>query len=128
MAGLAIYDTIQFIHAPVSTLCLGVAASMATMLLCSGAPGRRFALPNSTIHQHPASITQMEGYAPDIEIQARQLIDNNQRLRRLMAKHTGRSLEEIARDFDRDRFMSAAEAQEYGLIDAILTNHRLGGL
>src|SRR5690349_14093717 len=103
MAGLAIYDTMQFIQAPVATMCMGMAASMATVLLCAGEKGKRFALPNSTIHQHPALTTGMEGYAPDIEIQARFLISNNQRLRNIMAKHTGQPIEQIAKDFDRDR-------------------------
>jgi ATP-dependent Clp protease protease subunit len=120
-AGLAIYDTMQFIQAPVETLCLGMAASMATVLLCAGEKGRRFALPNSVIHQHPAHIGGMEGYAPDIEIHANYLINNNRRLRELMAKHTGRPIEEIARDFDRDRFLNASEAREYGLIDEIFS-------
>ncbi len=124
-AGLAIYDTMQFIQAPVETFCLGMAASMATVLLCAGAKGRRYALPNSTIHQHPALIGGMEGYAPDIEIHAKHLLDNNQRLRGLMAKHTGRSLEEITRDFDRDHYLSAEEALDYGFIDEIYGNRLL---
>ncbi|MEI6043848.1 MAG: ATP-dependent Clp protease proteolytic subunit [Chloroflexota bacterium] len=128
MSGLAIYDTMQFIQAPVATMCMGMAASMATVLLCAGRKGKRFALPNSTIHQHPALTGGMEGYAPDIEIQARFLIENNQRLRRIMAKHTGKPLEEIARDFDRDRFMTAQEAKDYGFIDEVVAVQPPGGL
>jgi ATP-dependent Clp protease protease subunit len=128
MAGLAIYDTMQFIQAPVATMCMGMAASMATVLLCAGEKGKRFALPNSTIHQHPALTTGMEGYAPDIEIQARFLISNNERLRHIMSKHTGRSYEDIARDFDRDRFMSAEEAKAYGFIDEVVAEQPKAGL
>lgn len=128
MSGLAIYDTMQFIQAPVATMCMGMAASMATVLLCAGAPGKRFALPNSTIHQHPALTTGMEGYAPDIEIQARFLISNNQRLRKIMSKHTGQSLEQITKDFDRDRFMTAQEAKDYGFIDEVVANQPKDGL
>lgn len=128
MAGLAIYDTMQFIQAPVATMCMGLAASMATVLLCAGAKGKRYSLPNSTIHQHPALTGGMEGNAPDIEIQARFLIENNNRLRRIMAKHTGRSYEEIARDFDRDRFMTAQEAKDYGFIDEVVKTQPAAGL
>lgn len=121
MAGLAIYDTMQFIQAPVATMCMGIAASMATILLCAGEKGKRFSLPNSTVHQHPALTGGMEGYAPDIEIHARFLISNNDRLRRIMAKHTGRPLEEIVKDFDRDRYMTAEEAKTYGFIDEVIS-------
>jgi ATP-dependent Clp protease protease subunit len=120
MAGLAIYDTMRFIQAPVATMCMGMAGSMATVLLCAGEKGKRFALPNSTIHQHPAMTSGMEGYAPDIEIQARFLIANNLRLRKIMARHTGHSLEEIAHDFDRNRFMTAQQAKDYGFIDEVV--------
>jgi ATP-dependent Clp protease protease subunit len=128
MAGLAIYDTMQFIQAPVATMCMGMAASMATVLLCAGTKGKRFSLPNSTIHQHPALTGGMEGYAPDIEIQARFLIENNERLRRIMSKHTGQSYETIAKDFDRDRFMNAEEAKQYGFIDEIVTSQPAEGM
>ncbi len=128
MAGLAIYDTMRFIQAPVATMCMGLAGSMATVLLCAGQKGKRFALPNSTIHQHPAMTSGMEGYAPDIEIQARFLIANNQRLRHIMARHTDHSDAEIARDFDRDRFMTAQQAKDYGFIDEVVTNQPQSGL
>lgn len=116
--GLAIYDTMQFIQAPVATICMGLAASMATVLLCAGAKGKRVALPNSVIHQHPASLG-MEGYAPDIEIKARWLLDMQHRTQQIMAHHTGQPLERINRDFSRDHYMNAQEAKEYGLIDLI---------
>ncbi len=128
MAGLAIYDTMQFIQAPVATMCMGIAASMATVILCAGAKGKRFALPNSTIHQHPALTGGMEGYAPDIEIQARFLIENNRRLRRIMAKHTGQTFEDISKDFDRDKFLTAQEAKDYGFVDEVISNQPAGGL
>jgi ATP-dependent Clp protease protease subunit len=128
MSGLAIYDTMRFIQAPVATMCMGLAASMATILLCAGEKGKRFALPNSTIHQHPALTTGMEGYAPDIAIQARFLIANNQRLREIMAHHTGHSVEEIAHDFDRDHFMNAEQARDYGFIDEVVANQSKAGL
>ncbi len=117
-AGLAIYDTMQFITPPVATVCIGVAASMATVLLCAGAPGKRIAMPNSVIHQHPAAMG-MEGYAPDVQIRARWLLDMNRRSREIMAKHTGQPFEKVSRDFDRDRYLSPQEALEYGLIDQI---------
>lgn len=128
MAGLAIYDTMQFIHAPVATMAMGLVGSMATVLLCAGEKGKRFALPNSTIHQHPAMTRGMEGYAPDIEIQARFLISNNQRLRRIMAKHTGHPVEDIARDFDRDHFMTAQQAKDYGFVDEVVITQPQEGL
>lgn len=118
-AGFAIYDTMQFIQPPVATICIGVAASMATVLLCAGEPGKRIAMPNSVIHQHPASMGGIQGYAPDVEIQARWLLDTQRRTREIMAKHTGQPIERISRDFDRDHFMSPQEARQYGIIDHI---------
>jgi ATP-dependent Clp protease protease subunit len=118
-AGLAIYDTMQFVRPDVVTICMGLAASMATVLLCAGAKGKRFALPNSTIHQHPAG-GGMQGYAPDVEIQARFLLDLQRRVREIMAKHTGQPYERISRDFDRDYYMTPSEAKEYGIIDEIM--------
>ncbi len=119
-AGLAIYDAMQFVRPEVVTMCMGLAASMGTVLLCSGSKGKRYALPNSTIHQHPAG-GGMQGYAPDVEIQARYLLDMQRKTREIMAKHTGQSYERISQDFDRDRYMTAEEAKEYGIIDNILT-------
>jgi len=118
-AGLAIYDTMQFVRPDVVTMCMGLAASMATVLLCAGAKGKRYALPNSTIHQHPAG-GGMQGYAPDVEIQARFLLDLQRRVRQIMADHTGQPYERISRDFDRDYYMTPSEAKEYGIIDAIM--------
>ncbi len=119
-AGLAIYDAMQFVRPDVVTMCMGLAASMGTVLLCAGTEGKRFALPNSTIHQHPAG-GGMQGYAPDVEIQARYLLDMQRKVREIMAKHTGQTYERISRDFDRDHYMTAEEAKDYGIIDDILT-------
>ncbi len=118
-AGLAIYDTMQFVKPDVSTLCLGMAGSMATILLCGGAKGKRYALPNSTIHFHPAA-AGIQGYAPDIEIHARYLLDMQRRVRQIMADHTGQPIERINKDFDRDFFMTAEQAKEYGIVDDIM--------
>lgn len=119
-AGLAIYDTMQYIQPDVSTLCLGITASMATVLLCGGAKGKRFSLPNSTIHQHPALITQMGGSAPDVQIQAKELLRMQDKIRHIMASHTGQSIERISKDFDRDMYMDPQQALEYGIIDEII--------
>ncbi|NJN14817.1 MAG: ATP-dependent Clp protease proteolytic subunit [Oscillochloris sp.] len=126
-AGLGIYDTMQAINAPVSTVCVGIAASMATVLLAGGARERRYSLPNATIHMHPAA-QGMQGYAPDVEIMARELLRKQQLCRELLARDTGQTLEKIAQDFDRDRFLSPAEARAYGLIDAIVGARRCAGI
>jgi ATP-dependent Clp protease protease subunit len=118
-AGLAIYDAMQFVRPNVVTMCMGLAASMATVLLCAGTNGKRYSLPNSTIHQHPAG-GGMQGYAPDVEIQARYLLDMQRQTREIMAKHTGQPYERISKDFDRDRYMTPEEAKDYGIIDEIL--------
>ncbi|HEX2914604.1 MAG TPA: ATP-dependent Clp protease proteolytic subunit [Chloroflexia bacterium] len=118
-AGLAIYDAMQFVRPNIVTMCMGLAASMATVLLCAGTKGKRLALPNSTIHQHPAG-GGMQGYAPDVEIQARYLLDMQRKVREIMATHTGQSYERISRDFDRDHYMTPEEAKDYGIIDDIL--------
>jgi ATP-dependent Clp protease protease subunit len=117
-AGLAIYDAMQFVRPDVATICMGLAASMATVLLCSGAAGKRIAMPHSVIHQHPA-LGGMRGSAPDIEIQARFMLDLQRRTREIMAKHTGQSYEKISKDFERDNYMTPTQAKEYGIIDAI---------
>jgi ATP-dependent Clp protease, protease subunit len=122
-AGLAIYDAMQFIRADVETVCMGMAGSMATILLCAGTAGKRVAMPNSVIHQHPAALG-MEGYAPDVEIKARWLIDMQRRTREIMAQHTGQPYSRISQDFDRDRFMTPLEAKEYGIIDEIYGEKR----
>ncbi|MFN0100414.1 MAG: ATP-dependent Clp endopeptidase proteolytic subunit ClpP [Gemmatimonadaceae bacterium] len=120
-AGLAIYDTMQFLKSPVNTICMGLAASMGAFLLGAGRNGKRSALPHSRIMIHqPSGGTQ--GTASDIEIQAREIIYLRAKMNELMAKHTGRPLEQIERDVDRDRFMSAEEAKSYGLIDMVVTN------
>ncbi len=117
--GLAIYDAIQQISAPVSTYAIGVTASMATMLLAAGTKGRRYALPHATIHMHPAG-GGAQGYTPDVEIQYKELQRMQTLLHQLLSKHTGQPVEKIADDFDRDRYMSAEEAVEYGIIDEVL--------
>jgi len=118
--GLAIYDTMQQVQAPISTIAVGWTASLGTILLASGMKGRRYALPHATIHMHPAG-GGARGYAPDVEIQARELLRMQELLKNLLASHTGQSVERITRDFDRDYFMDAKEAIEYGIIDEVLT-------
>ena len=118
-SGLGIYDTIQFMKAPVSTICVGQAASMGAVLLAAGAKGKRFALPNARIMIHqPSGGTQ--GQATDIEIQAREILKIREKLNKILADHTGQPLERIVTDVERDYFMSAEEAKQYGLIDDIL--------
>ncbi|HEZ6158834.1 TPA: ATP-dependent Clp endopeptidase proteolytic subunit ClpP [Neisseria meningitidis] len=122
-AGMSIYDTMNFIKPDVSTLCLGQAASMGAFLLSAGEKGKRFGLPNSRIMIHQPLISGgLGGQASDIEIHARELLKIKEKLNRLMAKHCGRDLADLERDTDRDNFMSAEEAKEYGLIDQILEN------
>ncbi len=118
-AGLAIYDTMKFVKPPVSTLCLGMAASMGAFLLAAGEKGKRFALPNARIMIHQP-LGGARGQASDIEIHAREILLLKDRLNRLLAENTGQSLEVIARDTDRDNFKSAADSVEYGLIDRVL--------
>jgi len=118
-AGLAMYDTIQFLKCPVQTYCVGQAASMGAVLLACGAKGKRFALPNARImiHQPWGGV---EGQASDISIQAKEILRLRDRLNEILAHHTGKSIEAIAKDTDRDFFMSAAEAKDYGLIDEVV--------
>jgi ATP-dependent Clp protease protease subunit len=120
-AGLAIYDTMQFLKSPVNTICMGMAASMGAFLLAAGRAGKRSALPHSRIMIHQPS-GGAQGTAADIEIQAREIIYLRGKMNDLMGKHTGRKVEQIERDIDRDRFMSAEEAKEYGIIDNIVVN------
>ena len=120
-AGLAIFDTMQFIKPEVSTLCMGIAASMGAFLLAAGDKGKRFALPNSRIMIHQPS-GGAQGQASDIEIQAREIIYLRERLNKLLAEKTGQPIERIARDTDRDNFLSAEDAVSYGLIDKVLTS------
>ncbi|MFH0941916.1 MAG: ATP-dependent Clp endopeptidase proteolytic subunit ClpP [Chloroflexota bacterium] len=119
-SGLAIYDTMQLIKPDVSTICVGMAASMGTVLLCAGAKGKRYALPNSTIHMHQA-IGGAQGQAADIEIAAREIMRMQELIRNVIAKHTGQPMEKIVRDTDRDFYLNPEQAVEYGIIDEILT-------
>jgi len=125
-AGLAIYDTMQLIQPDVSTICIGLAASMGTVLLCAGAKGKRYALPNSTIHMHQA-FGGAQGYASDIEIAAREIMRVQDVIRGILIKHTGQSMEKIAHDTDRDFYLNAQSAVEYGLIDEVLRKPEEGG-
>ena len=118
-AGLSIFDTMQFIKPDVSTLCMGMAASMGSFLLMAGAPGQRAALPNSRVMIHQPS-GGAQGQASDIEIQAREIIKTREQLNRIYADRTGQTLERIAADMERDRWMSPSEAVDYGLIDKVL--------
>ena len=120
-AGMSIYDTMQFIKPQVSTLCVGMAASMGAFLLQAGAPGKRFALPNATVMIHQP-LGGYQGQAADIEIHAKFILSLRHKLNTLMAKHTGRAVEEIERDSDRDNFMTAEDAKNYGLIDEVLNS------
>ena len=124
-AGLSVYDTMQFVKPDVSTLCMGLAASMGAFLLAAGAKGKRFALPNSRIMIHQPS-GGAQGQATDIEIQAKEILFVRQRLNEIYAEHTGRPIEEIARDMERDRFMSPIQAKEYGLIDSVVERRAEG--
>ncbi|MFQ5925053.1 MAG: ATP-dependent Clp protease proteolytic subunit [Dehalococcoidia bacterium] len=119
-AGLAIYDTMELIRCDVSTICVGLAASMGTLILCSGAQGKRYALPNATIHMHQP-VGGAQGQAADIEIAAREIIRMQQKLRQIIAEHTGQPMEKVTHDTDRDFYLSAEDAVEYGLVDEILT-------
>ena len=121
-AGLAIYDTMQYVQAPISTVCIGRAASFGTVVLMAGARGKRFSLPNATIHLHQPLIggRGLQGQATDLDIQAKEIIRIRGVLNELISKHTGQPLERVERDTDRDFFLSPQEAMEYGLIDGII--------
>ncbi|AYA65125.1 MULTISPECIES: ATP-dependent Clp endopeptidase proteolytic subunit ClpP [unclassified Alteromonas] len=120
-AGMAIYDTMNFIKPDVSTVCIGQAASMGAFLLSGGTKGKRFCLPNSRVMIHQP-LGGFQGQASDFEIHAKEILSIKEKMNRLMAEHTGQDYEKVARDTDRDNFLSAAEARDYGLIDQILTN------
>src|SRR5438045_4865135 len=120
-SGMAIYDTMQFLRAPVNTICMGMAASMGSFLLAAGRKGKRSALPHARIMMHQPS-GRTHATAADIEIQAREILYLRGKLSELYAKHTGKALDQIEKDMDRDRFMSAEEAKEYGLIDHVIAN------
>jgi ATP-dependent Clp protease, protease subunit len=119
-AGLAIYDTMQFVRPEIVTICVGVAASMGTVILAAGSKGKRHALPNSTVHMHPAQGGTGYAAAPDVEITVRELLRLQSKTRTILAQHTGQTVEKIAQDFDRDVFMDAYQAVEYGLIDQVI--------
>jgi ATP-dependent Clp protease, protease subunit len=125
-SGLAIYDTMQYIRCPVSTVCIGQAASMGSLLLTAGAAGKRFALPNARIMVHQPS-GGAQGQATDIEIQAREILRIRQRLNEIYVHHTGQTLEKIESKLERDSFMSAAEAKDFGLIDMVVENRPVVG-
>lgn len=118
-AGLAIYDTMQLLRCDVSTICVGLAASMGTLLLCAGTKGKRHALPNATIHLHQA-VGGAQGQAADIEIAAREIMRMQERIRNIIAEHTGQTMEKIAHDTDRDFYLDPQQAVEYGIVDEIL--------
>ena len=121
--GLAIYDTIQFLTCEVNTYCIGQAASMGAVLLCSGTKGKRYALPNSNIMIHQV-LGGAEGPASDVEIRVRYMLRLKQRLNSIIAKHTGRGVEQVEKDCDRDNFMSAKEAKTYGLVDEVVQSRK----
>ncbi len=123
-AGLAIYDTMQYIHCDISTICVGQAASMATVLLAAGTKGKRLALPSSRIHLHQP-LGGAQGQAVDVKIHAEELLKARERLNRILAQHTGQPLEKIEKDTDRDFFMSPEQALQYGLIDEIIVSRKL---
>jgi len=120
-AGLAVYDTMQLIRPQVSTICVGMAASMATVLLCAGAKGKRYALPHATIHMHQA-LGGAQGQAADVVIQAREIMRLQDIIQGILVKHSGQPLDKITRDTDRDFFLNPEQAVEYGIIDEVLSN------
>jgi ATP-dependent Clp protease, protease subunit len=124
-AGLAIYDTMQLVRADIATICVGSCASMGTVLLAAGTKGKRYALPNSTIHIHQAIIRGVGGQATDVEIHAREVLRQNQLIREILARHNGQDMERIVRDTDRDFFMDPPAAKEYGIIDEVLQSAKV---
>lgn len=122
-AGLAIYDVMNYVKADVSTICVGMAASMGALLLAGGKKGKRFALPNAEIMIHQVLGSGIEGQVSDIEIRAEFMVKTKNKVNEILAKHTGQSLAKVVKDTDRDNFMSADEAKKYGLIDAIIKTH-----
>jgi ATP-dependent Clp protease protease subunit len=123
-AGLAIYDTMQYIRSPVSTVCIGMAASMGSLLLTAGAKGKRYALPNSQVMIHQPS-GGAQGQATDIAIQAREILKTRERLNKMYVYHTGQSLEEIEKNMERDTYLTAEEAKDFGLVDEVVENRPL---
>ncbi|MDA1096538.1 MAG: ATP-dependent Clp endopeptidase proteolytic subunit ClpP [Chloroflexi bacterium] len=125
-SGLAIYDTMQLIRPDVSTICVGMAASMGTVLLCAGAKGKRYALPNATIHMHQP-VGGAQGQAADIEIAAREILRVQEIIRGILSTQTGQPIEKVARDTDRDYYLTAEQAREYGLVDEVLAKPPAAG-
>ncbi len=125
-AGLAVYDTMKLLRCDVSTICVGMTASMATVLLSAGTKGKRYALPNSTVHMHQA-MSGASGQASDIEIAAKEILRLNEKIRRILAENTGQEFEKIVQDTDRDFYLDAIQAKEYGLVDDILTGQSSDG-
>lgn len=123
-AGMAVYDTMEFIRPDVSTICIGQAASMAALLLAAGAPGKRFTLPNTRVLIHQPSMGGLSGQATDIDIQAREILRMRVSTNRLLAKHSGQDMKRIEKDVERDFIMTAEQAKEYGLVDAIISKHK----
>ena len=121
-AGMAIYDTMQYVKPAVSTICMGQAASMGALLLCAGAKGKRFALPHSRIMIHQP-LAGVQGQATDIDIQAREILRIRDELNKILLHHTGQSLDRISKDTDRDFFMTAEQAKEYGIVDQVIVSH-----
>jgi ATP-dependent Clp protease, protease subunit len=123
-AGMAIYDTMQFIRPDVATICIGQAASVAALLLAAGTPSKRFALPNSRVLIHQPTMGGLSGQATDIDIHAREILRIRASLNEIMAKHSGQAVEKVERDVERDFWMSAQQAREYGIIDEIIYKHK----
>ena len=123
-AGMAIYDTIQFVRPGVSTICIGQAASMAALLLAAGTPGKRFTLPNTRVLIHQPSMGGLSGQATDIDIQAKEILRMREITNQLLAKHTGQPMDKIAKDVERDFIMNAEQAKEYGIVDEIIFKHK----
>ncbi|MHB0995832.1 MAG: ATP-dependent Clp protease proteolytic subunit [Elusimicrobiales bacterium] len=125
-AGLAMYDTMQFIKAPISTICMGMAMSFGAVILAAGSPGKRYALPNSRIMIHQPLIYGggISGQATDIEIESKEMQENKTRLIEIMAKHTGKTPERVREDMERNKYLSAVQAKEYGIIDAVLEHRK----
>jgi ATP-dependent Clp protease, protease subunit len=123
-AGMAIYDTIQFVRPDVSTICIGQAASMAALLLAAGTPGKRFTLPNTRVLIHQPSMGGLSGQATDIDIQAKEILRMRDITNQLLAKHSGQTVEKISKDVERDFIMNAQQAKEYGIVDEIISKHK----
>jgi len=125
-SGLAIFDTMQYIKAPVSTMCIGLAASISAVILAGGSKGKRFSLPHARIMIHQPSMSGLQGPASDIQIYAKEILKSRELLNEILAQHTGQPIERVAQDSERDFFMSAREAKEYGFIDGVLDRPKMG--